>query len=432
MPLPKNVADRRNFLSSVAAASTAATIASSAVSAADAPVDRRPLKMALVGCGGRGGGAVNDSLSINTGVTLTAVADLDQSNAQRLLQRLSRDFESTIDVPAERIHEGLDGYKKILEDDSIDVVLFATPPGFRPRHILEAVQAGKHVFAEKPTCVDPVGYRHCLQADELARKNGTAIVTGTQYRRQTNYVEAVKRLHAGEIGDIVSATSRYCSRGIWFKARRPGMSDTEYQLFNWMHYIWLSGDQITEQAVHNIDLMNWLMADAPETAFGGGGRFTRPPESEMWDSMAIDYRYPNNRMISFKCRQIPDAETQNNTVIYCEGGIAEIAGINGGASLTDDKGKELWSMKGDISAAYQQEHKDLIDSIRSGNPIVELAETAKSSLTAVMGRLAAYSGQEVSWEFMTKQSQLNLMPEEIDLSADRPSSFAIPGQYKLT
>ena len=160
----------------------------------------------------------------------------------------------------------------------------------------------------KPSCVDPAGYRVCLSADQKARENKTAIVTGTQYRRQTNYVEAIKRIHDGVIGDIISATARYCSNGIWFKARTPEMSDTQYQLFNWMHFIWLSGDQITEQAVHNIDALNWIMGGPPETCFGGGGRFTRPEGSEMWDSVSVDYVYPGNRMLSFKCRQIPGYE----------------------------------------------------------------------------------------------------------------------------
>ena len=427
--------DRRRFLERTAGAAATAALASAvAVHADDSSSEsasKRPLRIGLVGAGGRGGGAITDSLSINEGVSLVAIADLDLDKAERLVNGLSRRYESAVDVQPGRIHVGLDGYQAILDADDIDVVLFATPPAFRATQVLEAVQAGKHVFAEKPTCVDPAGYRICLQADRLAQKNGTSIVTGTQYRRQTNYVDVINKIHAGEIGDVIGATSRYCSTGIWYRARRPEMSDTEYQLFNWMHFIWLSGDQITEQAVHNIDLMNWLMGDVPETAYGGGGRFTRPADSEMWDSMAIDYRYPGDRMISFMCRQIPDTASENRTVVYASGGTAEILGTNGGATLKDADGKEMWSMKGDIGAAYQQEHKDLIDSIRANKPIVEFAETARSSLTAVMGRLAAYSGQEVTWDFVSEQSKLDLMPKNIDMAADRVSSYAIPGEYKL-
>ncbi len=386
----------------------------------------------VVGAGGRGSGAINDSLSINDGVKLVAIADLEGEKLASLRSSLANRHEGKVDVSDDKLHGGIDGYKKVLDDDEVDVVLFATPPGFRPQYIRDAVDAGKHVFAEKPTCVDPAGYRICLESHDNAIANGTSIVTGTQYRRQTNYVEAIKLIHEGAIGDIVSATARYCSNGIWNKIRRPGMSDTEFQIFNWMHFIWLSGDQITEQAVHNIDTINWIMGGPPESAFGSGGRFTRPEGSEMWDNIAIDYQYPGNRMVSFMCRQIPDVASETSNVIYGTNGIATINGSNSGASLVDRDGKEIFSMKGDIGAAYQQEHKDLIDAVRSGKPIVELKETAASSLTAVMGRLAAYTGQNVTWDFLTDESKLSLFPEDLDINGPRPeSTYAIPGQTKL-
>ena len=290
----------------------------------------------------------------------------------------------------------------------------------------------KHVFAEKPTCVDPVGYRICLEADRAARAQGTAIVTGTQYRRQKNYMEVMRQIHEGAIGDVVSATSRYCTSGIWNRPRKPGMSDAEYQLYNWMHFIWLSGDQIVEQAVHNIDAMNWLMGGPPVAAYGSGGRFTRPTGSQMWDNVSIDYAYPDNRLLSFQCRQIPHTKGENGSVVYGTEGIATIGAANKGASIIDRSGRQVWSMKGDINAAYQQEHKDLVDSIRAGKPIVELAETADSSLTAVMGRLAAYTGQRVDWKFVTQQSTLDLFPDKLSLDGSLPiASYAVPGVTKL-
>jgi predicted dehydrogenase len=185
-------------------------------------------------------------------------------------------------------------------------------------------------------------------------------------------VEAIKQLHEGVIGDIIAATMRYCSSGIWFRNRQPEMSDTQYQVFNWMHHIWLSGDQIAEQAVHNIDTMNWIMGGPPESAYGSGGRFTRPEGSEMWDNIEVDYVYPGNRLVSFMCRQIPSTQGDNSNTIYCTQGSCTIRGGNSGASIVDRDGKEVWSMKGDIGAAYKQEHKDLIDSIRNGKPSVEL------------------------------------------------------------
>ena len=221
--------------------------------------DLEAVRIGLVGCGGRGGGAINNSLTINNGVKLVALADVQPNKLPQLRNSMAARHPGKVDVPEDKMHSGLDGYKRVLDDSDVDLVLFATPPGFRPFHVRDAVDAGKHVFAEKPTCVDPAGYRICVDAHNRAKENGTAIVTGTQYRRQKNYIEAVRRIHDGAIGDVVSARTRYCTNGIWYRARKDEMSDTEYQIYNWMHFIWLSGDQIAEQAVHNIDLMNWLM-----------------------------------------------------------------------------------------------------------------------------------------------------------------------------
>ena len=427
--------DRRTFLAagSAVTAGVAAGLGTRPTRGAEPDGgNSQTLRLGLVGCGGRGGGALNDSMSINENIKLVAVADVQEAKLGDLRKRAAKRHGDKISVADHKMYSGIDSYRRILEDPDIDVVLFATPPGFRPQYVAEAVDAGKHVFAEKPTCVDPAGYRICLSAHEQAVANKTAIVTGTQYRRQQNYREAIQRIHDGQIGDIVAASGRYCSTGIWHRTRKEGMSDTEYQIYNWMHYIWLSGDQIAEQAVHNIDTLNWVMGGPPQTAFGSGGRFTRPEGSEMWDNMVVDYVYPGNRMVSFMCRQIPGAKSDNSNVIYCTKGYAVIYGINRGAQLFDRDGNEVWSMKGNISEAYQQEHKDLIDSIRNGNPIVELKETADSSMTAVLGRMAAYTGQEVSWDFATKESSLDLFPKDFDFNGPRPASkHAVPGQTKL-
>jgi len=427
-------ANRRKFIGTLSAAAAAMHVSGgifSETSAEESTAASDTIRIGLVGAGGRGGGAIIDSLSINKNIVLHAIADFDPNTPARLINGLSDQFEGSIDVPTERMYGGLDGYRRILDDPAVDLVLFATPPGFRPGHLKDAVAAGKNIFAEKPSCVDPAGYRTCIDVHNRAIEQKTSIVTGTQYRRQTNYVAAIDKLREGAIGDIVSATSRYCSNGIWYRAKRDGMSDTEYQIYNWMHFIWLSGDQIAEQAVHNIDLMNWIMDSPPESAFGGGGRFTRPDDSEMWDSMSIDYQYPGNRFISFKCRQIPDSATENETVIQGTDGTMKIYGGNTGSFIYDGDNKEVWSMTGDIGIAYQQEHKDLIDAIRNDTPIVELEETAKSSLTAVMGRMAAYTGQNVTWEFVTDKSTLSLFPDPLDLKASRESQYAIPGTTKL-
>ncbi len=429
-PTSPTPASRRRFLGTTAAATTAlSSMVHTSVASAQ---ETRQLRLAVVGCGGRGKGAIDDSLTINENIKLVAAADLYPEKCDQLRVAMGKRHTEKVDVADDKMYHGLDAYKRVLDDPNVDVVLLTTSPGFRPYHITDAVAAGKHVFAEKPSCVDPAGYRICLAAHDQAVANKTAIVTGTQYRRQVNYIGAVEQIRAGAIGEIVSAVTRYCSNGIWYKNREPGMSDTQYQLYNWMHFVWLSGDQIAEQAVHNIDAMNWVMDSVPVSAFGGGGRFTRPEDSEMWDNVLLDYEYPGNRICSFMCRQIPGTDADNGNVIYGTQGICYIGAGSSGSRITDHNGKEVWKMEGNIGTAYQQEHKELIDSIRAGRPIVELKQTADSSLTAVMGRMAAYTGKKVSWDFVTKESKLDLFPKDLKIDGELPKpTFAVPGKTPL-
>ncbi|MCG8583266.1 MAG: Gfo/Idh/MocA family oxidoreductase [Pirellulales bacterium] len=426
---PSSSSDRRSFLKASGVAGVG--FMTSTAAAQDAKAAGDTVNIALVGCGGRGTGAVGDNMTINKNVRLVAVADVDESKFRRV-KRFADRFGDRNALAESKMHAGLDGYKKVLDDKDVDLVLFATPPGFRPSHIAEAVKAGKHVFAEKPSCVDVAGYHACYAAHDEALKNKTAIVTGTQYRRQNNYIEGVKKIREGAIGDVVSATARYCSRGIWYRGRRPDMSDVQYQIHNWMHFIWLSGDQIAEQAVHNIDALNWVMDSPPVAAYGSGGRFTRPDDSEMWDNVSIDYEYPGGKIVSFMCRQIPGTRGDNGNVIYGTKGTMYIAAMSGGTHIVDRDGKETWSAKGNIGDAYRQEHKDLVDSIVAGKPIVELKQTTDSSLTAIMGRIAGYTGQRVTWDFLTKESKLDLMPKELKFDGTLPPpAFAVPGKTKL-
>ena len=210
------------------------------------------------------------------------------------------------------------------------------------------------------------------------------------------------------------------------------MSDTEYQLTNWMHFIWLSGDQICEQAVHNIDTFNWVMGENPISAYASGGRFTRPSDSEMWDSMSVAYEYPEGRTVSFMCRQIPGSQGLNTNVIYGTKGTCEIGAANSGSRIFDNKGKQVWEKSGKIKDAYREEHRALVESIRNEKPIVELKQTADSSMVGVLGRVSAYTGKKVTWDFMTKQSELDLFPKSLVWDGDLPSNgYAIPGKTKL-
>jgi predicted dehydrogenase len=433
LPHPSDPAagpSRRRFLAAGAAGSLAGGLmVHSAVEAADEP---RPLGLGIIGCGGRGTGAMNDSFTINGHVKLVAAADLYPEKCVALRKTLTTAFPDKIDLADDAIHGGLDGYRRVLDDPRVDVVFVTSTPGFHPLHVREAVAARKHVFVEKPSCVDPVGYRICQAAHAAAVAQGTGIVAGTQYRRQSNYIAMIEQLRQGAIGDVIGATTRYCVGSTWYRPRKPGMSDTEYQLNNWYHFIWLSGDQICEQAVHNIDVMNWVMGANPAAAVGCGGRFTRPDDSEMWDSMAVDFEYPGDRIVSFMCRQIPGAETENASVIYGSRGTCQIGASNNPCRILDRSGKVVWEQAGRISDAYRTEHKALVDSIRAGSPIVELAEMADSSLAAVLGRLAAYSGRRVTWDFVANESQLDLFPKDLAWDSPRPpSSFAVPGRTKL-
>jgi len=422
---------RREFLGTGAAASlTAGLFVHSSAAAAEPP---RELRLGVIGCGGRGSGAINDSLTINEGVKLVALADLYAEKCTKLRSTLAQAHAAKVDVADSAIYAGLDGYRRILDDPQVDVVLLTASPGFRPMMLREAVEAGKHVFTEKPVCVDPAGYRSCLATHERAVAQRTAIVTGTQYRRQVNYLGAIEQIRAGAIGEIIGGTGYYCSSGIWYRPRQEGMSDAEYQLNNWMHFIWLSGDQICEQAIHTLDTVNWAMGDNPVSAFGTGGRFTRPADSEMWDSMAIDYEYPGDRFVSFTCWQVPGATTDTAITLRGTKGTCHIGAANSGCRIVDRAGQEVWQMKGSIADAYRQEHKDLIDSIRADSPIVELRQTADSSLVAIMGRMAAYTGKKVSWTFASEESRLDLFPKDLTWKSALPApQWAIPGKTPLT
>jgi predicted dehydrogenase len=428
---------RREFTTagaSLAAAATSAASFSAAMvhSSRAAAQETRELRIGVIGCGGRGTGAINDSLSINSGVKLVAVADLYGQNCERAWKTMREAHPDKV-AATDTSHDGLDGYKRILDDPNVDVVHVTSTPGFHPLHTRAAIAAGKHVFVEKPACVDPAGYRICLEAHDEAVAKGLAIVAGTQYRRQVNYAGAVEQIRQGAIGDIIAAQARYCSNGIWYRQRTEGMSDAEYQLNNWYHFVWLSGDQLVEQGVHNLDVINWVMGENPISAYGSGGRFTRPDDSELWDTFGVDFEYPGDRFVSFQSRHLPNTLADVSNVIHGSQGTCHILGANAGSRIVDRAGKVVWEMKGSIADAYKQEHKALIDSIRSGKPIIELKQMADSSLVGVLGRLAAYTGQKVTWKFVAEESKIDLFPKDLTWQSALPSpGFAVPGKTKLS
>ena len=393
-----------------------------------APLDE--IRIGLIGCGGRGNGAAANALRSAEGIRLVAVGDVFKRKAERSIQALTADgLGEKISVSEDSIFSGLDAYKKVIHHPEVDVVLHATPPGLRPLHLAENVAAGKHCFIEKPCCVDPAGFRSVMESTRKAREQGLAIVTGTIFRRSNNYAEGVRAIHEGAIGDILFAQARYCSGGIWYRKREEWMSDVEYQLNNWYHFTWLGGDQIVEQAVHNLDAINWAMGGPPKKAYGNGGQRVRPADSQIYDHTSIDYEYPNGATLSFFCRQQPGRGMVWNKIV---GTLGE-AWIHpfGKTEIKSHGGKVLLRSKyqGD---AYVQEHTDLFASLRAGQPICEGEDLAHSSLTAVIGRLAAYTGEEVDYEWAAKESKLDLFPQGLELGGELASAAAaVPGRTKL-
>ena len=433
-------ANRRDFLK--AAATTGAVLtAGSALNAHAAGDDA--IKIGLVGCGSRGKGAAGDALSSAQGVKLVAVGDVFKRAVDDARTRLSRDAQggkikelgNSVDLPEDRCFTGLDAFEKVINNPEVNYVILATPPGFRPLHIQAAVAAGKNLFTEKPVGVDGPGVRKVLAAYEEAEKKGLRVVAGTQRRHQHGYLEVMKRVHDGAIGDITALRAYWNGTGIWFHPRREGMTDVAYQLFNWYHFLWLCGDHIVEQHIHNLDVCNWAMNGHPVRCDGIGSRTpdnpsrpAGPPEvvGNIFDNFSIDYEYANGAHMYSSCRHIP--KTQNN--------VTEALVGTKGNSRPDQysiNGQRLVAREVDRRTAspYVQEHTDLIDHIRSAKRINELKHVAESTLTAIMGRMAAYTGRPVTWD-QALNSKEDTFPE--NLTWDSPLTtppVPIPGKTPL-
>lgn len=351
------------------------------------------IRVGVIGCGGRGTGAAQNVVNAAPGVRIVALADAFQDRLDRSRKILTERLKDKVSVTDETCFVGLDAYKELLKTD-VNYVILASPPAFRPEHIRAAVEAGKHIFAEKPVAVDGAGVRSCLESHEAITKKGLGLVAGTLYRHHTGYLESIKRIREGQIGDVVSAWGWYNTTGLWRHERQPDWTDLEYQLRNWLYYTWLSGDHIVEQAVHNIDALNWVMNTNPVRAVATGGRQTRTGEEygHIYDHFAVDYEYPNGIHVHMMCRQ------QDG----CDKKVAnEIVGTKGRAFILPQfyiTGENPWKLEGEINDAYVAEHTHLIESIRAGKPLNELKQVAESTLVGILGREAAYTGQAMTWE----------------------------------
>lgn len=390
------------------------------------------IRVGLIGCGGRGTGAIIQALATTGGdVRLTAMADVFASNLQSAYRAIKGKFPSQVDVIAENRFVGLEAYQHLFESD-VDVVFLATPPGFRPLHFERAVAAGKHVFMEKPVAVDGPGVRRVLAAGEVATAKRLAVQVGLQRRHETRYRECVARLHDGMIGEPIFARAYWNGSGVWTRPRRPNQTELEYQINNWYYFNWLSGDHITEQHIHNLDIINWAMNEFPIEAQGQGGRQVRSGAStgEIYDHHMVEYTYSGGTRLLSQCRQMPGCWSQVGEHIQATGGSCDLSA----ARIFDRRGSLIWesAAKEVAGKGWQQEQIDFFASIRAGETPNETRYAAHSTLTAIMGRMATYSGKLVTWN-QALSSNVSLADVETlhTLEAPAPVQPLANGMYDI-
>src|SRR6186997_1105800 len=389
------------------------------------------IKIALVGCGGRGTGAITQALSTKQNLKLVAMADAFRDRLDDCYKALTSGDESAnvkgkVDVPEDRKFTGFDGYLKAIA--LADVVILATPPGFRPIHFEEAIKQNKHVFMEKPVATDPAGIQKVLAAAAIAKQKKLNVVVGLQRHYQNSYRELFKRKEI--IGDITSAQAWWNNDGVWVKKRQPNMTEMEYQMRNWYYFNWLCGDHITEQHIHNIDVVNWFKGSYPVKAQGMGGRQVRKGKDhgEIFDHHYVEFQYADGSILNSQCRHIPGTMSKvDELLIGTKGKI-----FCGAAHIKDNAGNVLFQFdKKNENDPYQTEHDELFAAIAKGEYKFADAENgAKSTMTAIFGRLATYSGQVLEWDKLMK-SGLSIMPKEFAWNAMPPILPDADGYYPI-
>lgn len=428
-----SAASRRDFLkTSTAAAVGAAALGHLVAPRAFASGDDT-IKVGLVGCGGRGTGAAEQALSTKGNVKLVAVGDAFEDHLNNTLNFLSNKFKAQsgrVDVAPEKKFVGFDAYQKVI-DSGVDLVILATPPGFRPTHFAAAVKAGKHVFMEKPVAVDAPGVRMVLEAVEESKKKNLKVGVGLQRHHQLPYLEALKRLRDGELGEIIAMRCYWNQAGVWDprKTREQVSGEMEYQLRNWYYYTWLCGDHICEQHIHNIDVCNWWKGEYPVRAQGMGGRQVRTDKKygEIYDHHAVEFEYADGtRMFSY-CRHQPN--TWNSVSEHLSGTKGELHCDGRNASISQRDGGQ-WKYTGKHPDPYQVEHDDLFEAIRRDLPYNEGENGARSSMTAVLGRMATYSGKIVEMKDAL-DSSISLMPERLAWDASPKDLPNKDGEYPI-
>jgi len=390
------------------------------------------LRIGFVGCGNRGTGACREALSVKAPVKLVAMGDLFADRLEISLKNLEKyeELRPRINVPPSRRFVGFDAYQQVIAS-GVDLVLLTTPPHFRPIHYAAAVRAGKHVFMEKPCCVDAPGYRMLAAANDEARQKKLSVVVGLQRRHQQNYLDGIARIRDGQIGDVrfIRTYFNMPGGGRAGQLKPAGMSEMEYQIRHWAVFCWLGGDHLVEQATHEIDVANWVMDSHPIRAQGMGGRQVRfgPGNGDIWDHHAVEFEYANGVRHFCQARQQPGTWTHVSDNVHGTKGVLTLGIGAWGLGEVNPRTLRAKGYRGDNP--YQREHNDLIASIRGDGPYVfDGDHGATSSMTAVMGRMATYSGQLVAWD-QAVQSNLRLAPDRYDFDAQPPVLPDAQGAY---
>ncbi|MGK7392980.1 MAG: Gfo/Idh/MocA family protein [Candidatus Cyclobacteriaceae bacterium M3_2C_046] len=429
--------NRRSFVKGSAAVMGGLMVNPLSIDKAAFAAARGEIKVALVGCGGRGTGAAVQALSTKEDVKLVAMADAFRDRLDSSYKNIAEKISSSekVDVPDSRKYVGFDAYKQAI--DEADVVILATPPGFRPMHFDYAIENGKHVFMEKPLATDAPGVRQVLETAEKAKQKKLNVVVGLQRHYQTVYREMMKRIHDGEIGDVVAAQAYWNGGGVWVRERQPQWNEMEYQMRNWYYFNWLCGDHITEQHIHNIDVINWAKNAYPVSAQGMGGREVRTgrEHGEIFDHHYVEFTYDDGSIMNSQCRHIKGCWNKVGEHMQGTKGRADSSG-----TIYDLKGNVVWKHRDkDDPNPYQQEHDELFSAIAKGDYKFADAENgAKSTMTSLLGRMCTYSGQKISWD-EALNSNVSLMPERFAWDATPPVlpqedgfyPVPVPGETKV-
>ncbi len=428
---PKTPQARRDFLKASALGTILATGFPGILSAQST----KAIKVGLIGCGGRGTGAASQALNADDYSELTAVADVYQERIDESLNQLRTVSDGKIShkvkVDTKNQFVGLDAYQKLI-DSGVDVVLLATPPGFRPQHIRAVVEAGKHVFCEKPVAVDAPGVRDVLESVKLAKQKNISLVSGFCWRYSNYIKETFEQIESGAIGDIVAYYATYYTSPVKpmpdASERPAGMSDVEWQIRNWYNFGWLCGDSLVEQAVHSVDKVAWAMKDAPPVScVATGGRQIPAKGGNIFDHFEVNYLYPNNVRAFVACRQMEGCYNENSDYILGTKGSATI----GRGPLPRIEGEKKWTFQGTKYDMYQAEHDALFASIRQGKPLNDGARMVTSTMLAIMGRMAAYTGQQVTWD-QAMNSKERLGPDKVEWNMSLPvAPMSLPGRNKV-